>query len=196
MLFLGYILTERSKNKSKEMKKGRTSDSSPEDELQGLLNKGPVSAVDVPDRCFALVGGKIIFAILLLETEDSFLVGLPSSLVASPTSAGGEGKPAVRIRGRLITNTPAIRLMKTGVVFTLPPEPEHQFYYYRHILDLVDRLPAFFTQERIDIVDSVVSRWEGPTIEEDVNSSHLSRDGREDSDESLDLSPYNSLTRH
>lgn len=119
------------------------------DHLSRLVDDQAIAEDDVGDRCFSLLGGKVIFGILLAELPDSFLVALASSLVS-------DGK---EISGKLLTASPVMRLFKYGIAFMTTPELEHKFYYYRHISQLAWKMPGFFNPERMAEIEKTIAAW-------------------------------------
>lgn len=144
-----------------------------------------LSVDEVGDYCFFLNGGKVLFGIALDESEDSFLVALATSL----SSNNGE------ITVKLLTNKPMIRLFKSNVVFTCVPELEHRSYYYKFLLTIKDKLPGFFTDERLLTMETTLA------VASIAKKTHDSgrKSNREHSGDSLSDFPftsYDKLTRH
>lgn len=111
-------------------------------QIQELTTDGPPKDGVVNERCFSMDSGKIIFAILLAELPDSFLVGLASSLGV----VNGE------VEGRLISNNPVMRLMKSSIGFVVKLEPDHKFHYYKHISTHAEKMPEFFSRSRVEVI--------------------------------------------
>lgn len=154
-------------------------------DMNGLVLAEPLAEDDVGDRCFSLLGGRVIFGIVLGELVDSFLVALASTLV-------NNGK---EVEGKLITATPVIRLFKSGVAFVSTPELEHRYLYYRHISGLTERMPGFFNPERVAKMKAVASAWSGQEELNRLNSPSDSTSGAAMAN-SGQLFPYTSTTRH
>lgn len=153
-------------------------------EVESLLNTKPLASDDVGDRCFSLLGGRVIFGLLVGEVHDSFLVALASTLISN------DG----RIEGKLLTASPVIRLFKNGVAFMSTPELEHRYLYYRHITQLTGSLPEFFNSERMAKIESLVAAG---SPEEQLNRSTSPSDSATGEDANPGLfSPYYSTTRH
>lgn len=149
-------------------------------DMKALIEQTPISSDDVGERCFSLLGGRVVFGLLFAELSDSFLVGLASTLV----SDGHE------IDGKLLTASPVIRLLKSGVAFVSIPELEHQYYYFRHIRRLTGTLPGYFTPVRLQKIGEAISMWK----EREKTGRLLS--SSEPEQESMIHSLYESTTRH
>ena len=125
----------------------------------------------------------MIFVLVLKELEDSFLVLLASTL----TSDGSY------VDGKLLTERPMMRLFKSNITFMSDPEPDHRFYYFRHLAKYIDKVPEFFTPERKAFLDHILAT--GPAQEGGKgNSSPVPKDdfGVEPSK----VHPYRETTRH
>lgn len=149
-----------------------------------LVRSEPIARDDVGDRCFSLLGGRVIFGLLLGEFHDSFLVALASSLVS-------DGRD---IEGKLMTASPVIRLFKNGVAFMSVPEPEHRYYYYRHISRLTGMMPGFFNAERTAKIEKTISDWNERMKLNRFNSP--SDSAQEEEGSPVLFAPYDSTTRH
>lgn len=153
-------------------------------DMSSLVTVDPIPADEIGDRCFSLLGGRVVFGILLAELPDSFLVALASSLVSDGNT----------VEGKLLTASPVIRLFKNGVAFMSTPEPEHRYYYYRHINQLRDKMPGFFNPTRVEKIEATIALWADKDRSGRLNSSSGST-GRDEVNPDL-FSPYVSTTRH
>jgi hypothetical protein len=120
------------------------------DKIKALVQQGFPSEEGVPVRCLSLVGGRIVFGILLSELSDSIMMGLTSTLV----SDGSE------VSGKLISTEPVMRLFKANIGFLVEPEKDHLFYYYKHISSHLDKMPEFFTSLRLNTIRDLLSTHE------------------------------------
>jgi hypothetical protein len=157
-------------------------------EIKGLIgNQEPTVCIEpdeVGDRCFSLLGGRVIFGLLIGEIEDSFLVALASSLVSTDGI----------IDGKLLTTSPVIRLFKNGVAFMSIPESEHRVLYYKHILRLTEYLPEFFTPERFAKIEETIAI---ESVVENVNQPLSSPDSDKEESPTNEYSLlYDKTTRH
>lgn len=162
-------------------------------DMARLCRMEPLSHDDVGDRCFYMNSGKVIFAILVGELADSFLVTLPSTLIST-------GKEVV---GKLVTSAPTIRLMKSSIAFVSMPEPEHKHLYYKHIITLVHMVPGFFNDERAEVIKEVISKEIPREKMEQLAAPGRSAQPQEGDDEDEDEGPdrrwassFMSTTRH
>ena len=116
-----------------------------------LLNLTPMSNVeDIGDRLFALNNGKVIFAAVITELPDSFIVAYPASLVS--TDGIVDGKP--------MTLTPTMRLLKSGVTALSEVDEVHRYYYLRYLARMGPGLPQVFTSEKMRYINEYVSTAE------------------------------------
>jgi hypothetical protein len=165
-------------------------------DLKSLTNLDTMPEFEVGDRCYSLLGGRVVFGIQLGELLDSFLVALPTTLHSED---GG-----VTINGKLLTASPVIRLMKSGVAFITIPEFEHQYHFFRFIQPLEDLLPGYFNPARKTIMAKAIELYTGKaaspvsSIFSKKGAKELLKDSENDIDE-LAVSrgvPYSRTTRH
>lgn len=163
-------------------------------DLKSLTVTEVASEFEIGERCYSLLGGRVVFGIQLGELTDSFLVALPSTLHSED---GGE-----TINGKLLTASPVIRLMKNGVAFVTMPEVEHQYHYFKFIQPLQDILPGYFNEARQTLIKEAIELYNGKA---GTSSSLALKKGKEPSksteDDSDDLLvsrsvSYSRTTRH
>lgn len=82
------------------------------------------NASDLKLRIFNTVAGSSILAIVLRETEDSFLVGLPCRLLASKDKKLIEPQMPVRFA----------RFMKPTILYVTPCFGEFEIFYIKYLL--------------------------------------------------------------
>jgi hypothetical protein len=168
-------------------------------DLKSLTNLDTMPEFEIGDRCYSLLGGRVVFGIQLGELPDSFLVALPATLHSED---GGE-----TINGKLLTASPVIRLMKNGVAFMTIPEIEHQYHYFKFIQPLEGLLPGYFNETRKALMKEAIELYTGKADKPAASifskkglkelAKHV-EDGDDDIDE-LAVSrsvPYSRTTRH
>jgi hypothetical protein len=166
-------------------------------DLKSLTNLDTMPEFEVGDRCYSLLGGRVVFGLQLGELPDSFLVALPATLHSED---GGE-----TINGKLLTASPVIRLMKNGVAFMTIPEVEHQYHYFKFIRPLEELLPGYFNQARSTLMDKAIELYTGKPASPAVSIfskkgvKELTKSTDDDDIDELAVSrsvPYSRTTRH
>ena len=162
-------------------------------DMKSLVNLDGIPDTEVGERCYSLLGGRVIFGIQLAEMIDSFLVALPSTLHSED---GG-----TTIDGKLLTASPVIRLMKNGVAFVTIPELEHQYHYFKFIKSLMGLLPGYFNETRTSNINESIETWEGKSPSRKRGSKEL-KAGPDPTEDEVDdplvsmKVPYSRTTRH
>lgn len=94
-------------------------------------------AVDLKLRIFNTVASSSIIAIVIKETEDSFLVGLPCRLMANGDKRLIEPQMPVRFA----------RFMKPTILYITPCFGEFEIFYIRYLLDQgKEQYPEFINE--------------------------------------------------
>lgn len=154
--------------------------------LLALLAAHPAKNNEVGDRLFALSNGKIVFALVIAETYDSFLVFNPLFLIRNKETGEVGGK-------RLLSGENA-RLMKSSIVAMSQPDTEHRYYYYKLLQELDLESSGLLSPIQLQAIREVVYDYE----------SKQSSQGATDSDENEDEGPklwpnptsYSSRVKH
>lgn len=110
-----------------------------------IIRKGAVSV-----RMFSMGGGKTIVAYLLQETDDGFIVALPTCLVSN-TETGV-------VTAEFIAPSAMVKLFKTGSYLMALPTPTIFYHYLNLTKDRFSSIPGFFNQERRNQVDALLTQ--------------------------------------
>jgi len=112
----------------KDVLKLTTNTSSPEDVIK--------------DRVFYIVDGKVIFGILLLETQDSFLVGAPSRMIRKDANS--------EVEIESMYENLVIRILKSSVAIVTVVPHKFKFLLLDYLSENGSRiLPDYMTEERL-----------------------------------------------
>jgi hypothetical protein len=157
---------------------------------EALIDKGPMRIPgNLGERMIHLTSGTVLFALVLAEVNDSFIVSYPSVL----TNDNG------RVTGRLMMDVTQARLFKSCIVTTSEPSELHKYYYLRFLLEDLDEIPAIFTGKRLESVLEFLSTHKDKNTQNQSND--LEEDSKEDSKEYGEIplsrvTPYRKKTRH
>lgn len=165
---------------------------------EALIDKCPMRVVGgIGERMIHLTSGVVLFALVLVETPDSFIVSYPSVL----TNTDG------RVTGRLMMETTQSRLFKSCIVTISEPSELHKFYYLRFLLEDLEEIPSVLTGKRLESVYDFLSLHKNKNpVANTTNSNNSDNPEEESSEEGEDrgyddvpsgmLAPYRKKTRH
>ena len=164
---------------------------------ESLIDKCPMrSQGDLGERMIHLTSGTVLFAIILVETLDSFIISYPATL----TNTNG------KVSGRLMMDTLQSRLFKSCIVTISKPADLHKYYYLRFLMEDLAEVPSVFNNERLEaVLDFLNLHEQKETPVKEPRKSKVELLEEEDDDEepsgyddvpSRMFAPYRKKTRH
>lgn len=123
-------------------------------ELQMLFNPYPIMS-GIGDRMIGLSNGKMIFAIVVMETPEELIVCYPASLFREPDDS---------ITGKLMVGATFTKIYKSNTTSICEVEAVHKLSYYSFLLSFKDRLnKSIFSKQRLDLMESFVRKYGSTT---------------------------------
>lgn len=122
--------------------------------IADLMSACPVDGDNLGDRQISLVNGKVVFGIVLVETNDSLFVACPTTLFAVE---GQEGK----IDGKLVVSMPVARFLKSSIVYVSHPDDQHRIYFLEFLLKIKDNYPSVLTPEKVSAIVEILKTTKG-----------------------------------
>lgn len=103
--------------------------------------------LSVKSRVFYIVDGKVIFGILLLETQDSFLVGMPARMIRKD--------PSSDIEIDQMYDGAIIRIIKSSVAIVAEVPSKFKFLLMDYIHTYgAELLPEYLTEDRLTLLSA------------------------------------------
>lgn len=122
------------------------------DEFDYLTEESPCAAEGIGDRMFIIQdgckGSRHVFAVVLAEIKDSFMVVFPMTLNSSD---------GVHVTGKLISAAPVMRLFKSSIIGVSDIDHAHRPLYFQSLIKLVKLLPTVFPPDKVELILKVVN---------------------------------------
>lgn len=159
---------------------------------EALIDKCPMKTPgNIGERMIHMTSGTVLFALVLAETSDSFIVSYPTVL----TNNNG------KVEGRLMMETHQSRLFKSCIVTISKPSDLHKYYYLRFLIEDLVEIPSVLTGKRLEHAYEFISSYKDKTLktsENSVSKEDLETEEDKDFDDvpSRMFAPYRKKTRH